>query len=504
MTYVLGIDVGTSACKAALVDETGRVAASAGAAYPVHTPRTGWAEQDPDDWWRGVCAAVRDVLQTAAVDPRHIAAVGVDGQSWSAVAVDRDGNALGPTPIWMDTRAEDVCAEWRETVGEQAVFAVCGNPLKPSYTAPKVAWYKRHLPDLYGKAQKILQSNGYIVLKLTGVCSQDKSQGYGWHCFDLKTCAWDAALCRALGLDPDLLPDVADCHAVVGTVTPSAAALSGLAEGTPVVAGGLDAACGTLGAGVIDPGQTQEQGGQAGGMSICCADAKTDIRLITSPHVVPGRWLLQGGTTGGGGVMRWLEREFGAAERDRARQTGKSVFALLDEAAAAVPPGSDGVVFLPYMAGERSPLWDPDARALFYGMDVRTTKGHLIRAALEGVAFALRHNLEVAEEAGAPVSVLRAVGGAANSPLWTQIKADVTGKPLEIPDAETATAMGAAILAGVGAGVFADFADAVAKCVTVRRTVTPDPAHKAVYDERYALYRRLYPAYQILERKQQP
>jgi len=489
---LMGIDIGTSACKVALFRPDGEVAARCGAKYPVYYPRPGWAEQNPEEWWQAVCGTVREALEKARVKPGEVSAVGVDGQSWSAIPVDSEGNVLCNTPIWMDTRAEGICEGLEKEMGGGRIFGVSGNPLQGAYTGPKVLWYKTFRPEVYEKTAYILQSNSFIVYKLTGEYSQDESQGYGWFCFNMKSKKWDIELCQEAGLNPGFLPQLYPCHQVVGVVTRQAAALTGLQEGTPVVAGGLDAACGTLGAGVIQPGQTQEQGGQAGGMSICLDTYTADKRLILSAHVVPGRWLLQGGTVGGGGVVRWLEQELGAKEKELALRNNTNPLLELDKAAEAVPAGSEGVVFLPYMSGERSPIWDAKAKGVFYGLDFSKTRGHLYRAGMEGVAFSLRHNLEAAESAGARAEVLRAVGGAANSPLWTQIKADVTGKPIVVPEADAATTLGAAILAGVGTGAYKSFEEAVSAAVTIKRAYEPDEKNRAVYDRGYGVYRALY------------
>lgn len=494
MQTLMGIDLGTSACKAALFSADGRVLAAASAEYPVYYPQEGWAEQNPNDWWAGVCRAIHTLLAAEGVNPQEIVGIGIDGQSWSAVAVDEAGKVLCNTPIWMDTRAQEICDRLNRTIGADRIFAVAGNSLQPSYTTAKILWYKEHLPEVYEHTAAILQSNSFIAYRLTGVLSQDMSQGYGLHCFDMQKRCWDEGLCEQLGIERRLLPPLVACDEVIGTVTPQAAAQSGLPVGIPVVAGGLDAACGTLGAGVIHPGETQEQGGQAGGMSICLEKYQADPRLILSCHVVPGQWLLQGGTTGGGGVMRWFEAQFADYERAQKEQTGKSSLDALNELAKEVPAGSDGLVFLPYMAGERSPIWNPDAKGVFYGLDFSKTKGHFVRACMEGVALSLRHNLEVAKQAGASVEVLRAMGGSANSLLWTQIKADVTGKSIVVPLSDTATTLGAAMLAGVGVGVYQNYEEAVAKTVQITRRHEPNKQHQAVYDRLYQQYRRLYEA----------
>ena len=257
--YLLGIDIGTSACKVAVFEKSGTVVAAANGDYPVYYPKEGWAEQNPEEWWSAVCQAVKKVIEKAGIQLEEIAGIGIDGQSWSAIAMDKDGNVLTNTPIWMDTRAQSICDRLNEEIGAEQIFEVSGNSLQPSYTTAKILWYKENLPEVYAKIDKILQSNSYIAYKLTGVMSQDVSQGYGLHCFDMRKAAWDEEMCKKLGIPMGFLPEICDCDHVVGTVTEKAAEESGLAVGTPVVAGGLDAACGTLGAGVIHPGETQEQ-----------------------------------------------------------------------------------------------------------------------------------------------------------------------------------------------------------------------------------------------------
>lgn len=490
--YLLGIDIGTSACKTAVFDENGTVIASGTGDYQVYYPKPGWAEQNPEEWWAAVCKAVRQTLEKGKIQPGEIAGIGIDGQSWSAIPIDKDGRVLCNTPIWMDTRAADICREVSAKIGEDNIFEVCGNPFKPSYTTPKILWYQKNMPQVYQHTYKILQSNSYIAFKLTGKYTQELTQGYGLHCFNMRKGIWDTDMCREMGISPDILPDIYASHAVIGKVTAKAAAECGLLEGIPVTAGALDAACGTLGAGVCHPGETQEQGGQAGGMSICLDTCQADPRLILSYHAVPGQWILQGGTVGGGGVMRWMEKEFADYERIKGQETGKSSLVLLNEIAEKVAPGSDGVVFLPYMSGERTPIWDPNAKGVFYGLDFSKTKGHFVRAAMEGVALSVRHNLDVAYEAGASVSELRAMGGSANSFLWTQIKADVTGKKIVVPSSDTATTLGAVILAGVGIGMYSSFEEAVNKTVVIKREHEPNQDNREVYDKNYAVYLELY------------
>lgn len=479
---LLGIDIGTSACKVAVFDAEGHVLADANRPYTVYYPQEGWAEQDADEWWDAIVLAIKDVLSAPGVGPDQIAAIGIDGQSWSAIPVDRDGNVLARTPIWMDTRARHICDRVNSDLGEDTVFNVAGNSFLPSYSTPKMMWFRETYPEIHARAYKYLQSNSFVAYRLTGVFSQDRSQLYGIHFYDLHKDCYNHELASSLGLSPELVPDIYECDEIIGKVSSQAASLTGLSEGTPVVAGGLDAACGTLGAGVYKVGQTQEQGGQAGGMSICTDKALAHSKLILSHHVVPGLYLLQGGTVGGGGILKWFRQELAQ---------GLSFDEITAEA-ENIPVGAGGVVFLPYMAGERSPIWDPDAKGVFYGLSFSKTRGHMIRAALEGAAFALEHNLRTALEVGADTERLNAMGGASNSLLWTQIKADVTGKTIQVPTSDTATTLGAAILAGVGCGIYKDYEEAISKTVVITRVHEPDPEKHAAYQKYMELYLRLY------------
>ncbi len=490
--YLLGIDIGTSACKIGIFTKDGKVEGASSGDYPVYYPKAGWAEQNPDEWWEAVCDTIRKVLDSSGVKPTQIAGIGIDGQSWSAIAIDKEGKVLTNTPIWMDMRAQSICDRVNREIGAEKIFELCGNMLQPSYTTAKILWYKENLPEVYERIDKILQSNSFIAYRLTGKITQDISQGYGLHCFNMRTGQWDEKMCGAMGIPASFLPEIVPSHHIIGTVTKEAAEQTGLAEGIPVAAGGLDAACGTLGAGVVRAGETQEQGGQAGGMSICIGEYAADPRLILGFHVVPGQWILQGGTTGGGGVMRWLEREFGDYERSVAAQKGRTSLHQYNEEAEQVLPGSDGLVFLPYMAGERSPIWDPNAKGVFYGLDFGKTKGHVIRSCMEGVAYSLKHNLDVAESVGASVKELLSVGGSANSALWMQIKSDITGKPLAVVFSDMSTTLGAALLAGVGIGMYKDFEEAVSQTVKITRRYEPNMENREIYQKNYDIYIDLY------------
>ncbi len=486
--YLLGIDIGSSAVKLALARTDGETVASASGNYPTYYPQRGWAEQNPNDWWQAICQQIRSLIKNAGIAARDIGAIGVDGYSWAAVALGKKGQVLCNTPLWYDIRAAEECTFIREQLGEEQVFDLCGNPVHPNYTLPKVLWYKNHLAKVVPGIHTILQTNGFIVYRLTGELTQDVSQAYGYHCFDIRRGTWNLGMLEKLGIDPQWLPEISSCSQVVGTVTAAAARETGLHPGTLVVAGGLDAACGTLGAGVLHRGQTQEQGGQAGGVSICTDDCIPVKNMILSNHVVPGRWLVQGGTVGGGGIMRWLAGILKAQESADSAE----YFAQMDQWAGQVPAGAEGLLFLPYMAGERSPIWDENAKGVFFGLDYAKNRGHIIRAAMEGAAFALKHNLEAAGSAADNVQEMRSVGGASKSSIWMQIKADITGIPIRPAGGDLATARGALILAGVGTGMLPGFEKACEQFVQLGPVYVPDGAQKARYDVNYDRYLRLY------------
>ena len=499
-TRLLGIDIGTSACKTALFDIRGNIAASASEGYPLRRPAPGFAEQDPEDWWRAVCLTVRRCIEESGTRPSDIAGIGVDGHSWSAIAMAGD-RVLCPDPIWMDVRSAEICERMPAELKER-LFSVSGNPLTANYVTGKLLWYRENLPDVWKKTEYLLSSEGYINYRLTGSVTWCRGEGYGIHCYNIAKGVWDRSVCADLGLRTDILPELFDGCDIIGRVTKEAAAATGLSAGTPVVAGTVDSAAAALGAGVVRPGETQEQGGQSGGMSICEEGPYADPRLILCSHAVPGLWLLQGGTVGGGGVIKWSSEQFGRYEAERASVSGLSVPAQFDIEAEKAPPGSDGLIFLPYMAGERTPVWDPDAKGVFFGIDYTKTRAHFLRAAMEGVAYSLLHNLETAAECGAKITELRSTGGSANSRFWTQMKCDMTGIPVSVPNSDNGANLGSAILAGVGTGVFASFEEAVASTVREKRRHDPAPGMKEFYRAGYEKYLEIYERLKSLMRSQ--
>ena len=490
---LIGIDIGTSGLKTAAFSPEDGALALITESYPVDYPHPGWAEQDPDMWWRAVIKSLQRLWAESTVRPEDVAGIAIDGQSWSCIPIDKQGNVLHKTPIWIDTRADEICRRIEAEGLSDRCFESGQNPFKPSYTTPKIIWFKETKPEVYNNTYKFLQCNSFIEYRLTGQVSQDICMSYGLHVVRMKDGTYDTELADLLGIDLEKLPEKnVECDSIVGEVTAEASALTGLIAGTPVIAGGLDAACGTLGAGVYRDGQTQEQGGQAGGMSICTTSYRGDPSLIMSHHVVPGLWILQGGTAGGGASLNWIVQQIGAAEEVWAKETGRGKFERVSEMAETIPPGCDGLIFLPYLSGERSPIWDAKSKGVFFGLGFDKTRAHMYRSVMEGVAFSLQHNLEVAEKAGAPVGDMYSMGGSANSLVWTQLKSDITGKVIHVPATDTATTLGSSILAGIATGIYKSYQEAVERNVAITRTHTPDPLRHEQYKHYYQIYRDLY------------
>lgn len=492
-SLLLGIDVGTSGCKIAFFDYSGNLIAQASENYP--TSYSGLcAEQNPEDWWKATKRGIKRLIVKYRIDPGRIVGIGVDGQSWTALPIGMDGLPLRDALIWLDRRAEKQCVWMKEKIGEEVIFEESMNSIDPAFIIPKILWLKENEPRVFAKTKKFLSSNGYINYKLTGELTQDISQAYGFHLFNMRKGSWSGELSKKIGIPQELLPDIYPCFWVIGEVTSRAAKETGLVCGIPVVAGGLDAAVATLGAGVIEPGQVQEQGGQAGGMSICLDRPIANSQLILGYHVVPERWLLQGGTTGGGS-LNWLKKIIftsGMGKNNKKGEKEPDLFQEMSLEAEKVAVGSDGLIFLPYMAGERSPLWDSNAKGVFLGLSYEKRRGHLIRAIMEGCAFSLYHNLKIAESQGMKIDMLISTGGAVRSKLWTQIKADITGKLITIPDYIDSAPLGAVILAGVGTGVYSNFKEAVKSTVKIRECIEPRSKFHSLYQELFKIYQNLY------------
>lgn len=484
MRYIITLDVGTSSTKTALWDEAGQVAAEASYAYPLDRPQPLWAQIDAEIWWAAVCATIREVIAKSGVSPRDVAGIGADGVSWTLIPVDKNAQPLSPALIWLDRRAQVETDDLNALPGAKRLVSLCANPIDSAYITPKLLWLQRHQPDVFDAADWFLTASGFIAARLTGEFTCDYTQAYGYHFFDIARERWDEAAAAQIGVPLAKMPRLCACTEVVGALTEAAAQQVGLPAGIPVIAGCLDAASGALGAGVTRLGQTNEQGGQAGGLAVSVERVIVEPQLIFSHHVLPGQYLLQAGTVGGGS-LGWFRSTLGANES----------FEALSAQASSAPPGSNGVIFLPYMAGERTPLWSSTARGVFFGLSYKTTRSDMIRAIMEGCAFAVNDNLAVAEAHSVAVTEFLGSGGATQSAVWCQIKADVYDKPLIVArrsgGGEGGHSLGlyALTAAGIGWCAAGEAGALVDRLLPQRQVYEPSPGRHALYVDLFAIYR---------------
>jgi xylulokinase len=497
MGYLLGIDVSTTGAKALLIDETGTVAASATTEYPLSIPHPMWSEQSPADWWAGACSSIRAALAKANVSGEDITSVGLTGQMHGLVMMDQAGRVLRPAILWNDQRTACQCAEILDrTGGLKAVLDWTGNAVLPGFTAPKVLWVREKEPRIYENTSHILLPKDYIRYRLTGEYATEVSDASGTSLLDVRRRKWSQPMLDALEIPGEWLPRCTESIEVSGWISKAAARVTGLPAGTPVVGGGGDQAAQAVGSGVIRPGIISVTTGTSG-VVFACSDsyaAEAQGRLHSFCHAVPGQWHLMGVMLSAGGSFRWLRDNLGEAERRAAAASGRDPYDLLTDEAAQAPPGCDGLLFLPYLTGERTPHPDPLARGAFIGLTVQHSRNHLIRAVLEGVTFGLRECLELIRGLGVPVEQVRASGGGARSALWRQIQADVFGSELAMVNVTEGAAFGAALLAGVGSGLFSNVMEAVSATVQITDRIAPAPAGEQRYRILYPVYRSLYPA----------
>ncbi|MBO9610401.1 MAG: FGGY-family carbohydrate kinase [Paenibacillaceae bacterium] len=484
MPCVLGVDIGTTTVKAVLFDAEGHSLASAQAEYPTYRPERFRAEQEPDDWWLKLAGLLRQLL--GAADGRfRVAAVGVSSQAPGLVPLGADGKPLCRALIWMDRRADLEAAEIGSTLGERRVAEYSLNRPDSFYTAAKLLWFKRHRPKLYARTRFVVQTNGYINYRLTGTIGMDAAHAGITQLFDVPRGEWAEDVLDAFGLSAHMLPPVHPCGAIVGTVTAEAAAATGLPAGTPVVAGTVDGAAAALEAGVTQPGVAAEMSGTSSVLVTSSRQEMVSPAFISMPHALPGQTLRLAAMSTAGASLKWLRDQLC---RERPAADG---YEFLNAEAESAPRRND-LIFLPYMAGERSPIWDSDARGVFFGLSLGTTRGDMIRAVMEGTAFALRHNIDIMERDGERFGTLRLLGGTAKSSLWNRIKADVLNRELEVLDGSEGAPLGAAMLAGIAAGLYPDAAHVLTHVRRSRHTVVPGGDMEPFYARKFTLYKSLY------------
>lgn len=487
MSLLLGIDVSTTASKALLINGDGEVAGSATTAHPLSTPRPLWSEQDPEHWWQSVSASVRDCLLQTGVSGESVSAVGLTGQMHGLVILDENQKPLRPAILWNDQRCGDECDQIRSKLGRRRLIDTTGNEALTGFTAPKILWVKNHEPAIFAGIRHVLLPKDFIRLKLTGSLAMDKADGSGTVLFDLRKRDWSSEILDSLGIPFEWMPRTFEAQQFTGEVTAQAAKATGLRAGTPVVAGGGDQAAQAVGVGAVKPGIVALTLGTSGVVFATTGSCliEPEGRLHAFCHAAPDRWHLMGVMLSAAGSLQW--------HRDALAPTAS--FDELVKEAAVVSPGSDGLLFLPYLSGERTPYPDPLARGAWVGLTLRHSRSHLTRAVLEGVAFGIRDCFELIRSSGlGEIEQVRVSGGGGKSELWRQILADVLGAELVTVNTTEGAAYGAAILAGVGYGVWSDVDKACANLIKIKDRVTPDPGRAGFYDRMHGYYKSLYPA----------
>jgi len=475
-----------------LIDETGRVIGSATAEHqPISAPHRGWAEQAPDDWWAAACKAVPQCLANAKATVDEVESVGLTGQMHGLVMLDADGKVLRPALIWCDQRTEEECREITEKIGAKRLIELTANPALTGFTLPKIWWVQKHEPEIWKRVKKIMLPKDYVRFRLTGAHAIDVADASGTLILDVVNRRWSKEMMAASNLSEEMLPKVLESQEISGKISEAGAKASGLKAGIPVVAGAGDQAAGAVGMGIVRPGAVSATIGTSGVVFAATASPEFDPkgRIHTFCHAAPKRWHVMGVTQAAGFSLRWFRDQFGAGG-DSSRDPYDR---LMDEASHA-PAGSDGVLWAPYLMGERTPHLDPNARGALVGLSSTHTRAHVVRAILEGVAYSLRDTLTIFADLKLPTESIRLGGGGARGGLWRQIQADVYGMPVDIVEAEEGPAYGAALLAGVGVGVWSSVDEACDTAVRVATRVQPNSASAAVMNKQYAAYRKLYPA----------
>lgn len=496
MDCILGIDLGTSGTKTVLFDTEGTVLASHTVEYPLYQPKNGWAEQDPEDWWQAVKETVQAVLKAAGANAKSVRGVGLSGQMHGLVMLDGDGNVLRRAILWCDGRTQRQCDEITETLGREKLIAITANPALPGFTAGKILWVREHEPEIYEKCRHILLPKDFIRYKLTGEFATEVSDASGMNLLDVPNRRWSGEVLSALDIDPAVLGTMYESADVTGTVTKAAAEATGLAAGTPVVGGAGDNAAAAIGTGVVETGRAFTTIGTSG--VIFAHSDKVTIdprgRVHSFCSAVPGAWTVMSCTLAAGLSLQWFRNNFCGAEKEAAAGMGVDPYELMTAAAAKSPVGANRLIYLPYLMGERSPLLDSDARGAFIGLSAMHAKRDLIRAVLEGVTYSQRQCLDVFREMGVPIGQMMACGGGAASPFWRQMLADVYGCPVQTVASREGPALGAAILAGVGAGVWKSVEEGCGAVIRLNPAQEPDSAAGAAYEPFYQLFCSLYPA----------
>jgi xylulokinase len=495
MAYVIGCDVGTSGTKAIVVSESGKILSKVTVEYPLSTPHPGWAEQDPDMWVKAAFQAIAGAVRKAGVKASDVKSQGFSGQMHSSVFLDKQGKVLRPALLWCDTRTHEECLEITKKVGEAHLRQWVSNPALEGFTLPKILWVKKHEPKTYAKIAQVLMPKDYVRYKLTGALATEVSDAAGTLYFDVKNRRWSEELLGKLGIPLKWFPQVVESQEICGHLTDGAAKALGLKPGTPVVGGGADNTCGAVGNGIIQSGDVMASLGTSGVLFAHADKVKVDpgLRVHSFCHSVPDKWYLMGVILSAGFSLQWYRDTLGLSEKKLGKKTGKSAYGILSQEAQKVAAGSEGLLFLPYLMGERTPHKDAYARGAFVGISARHGRAHFARSVFEGITFAMRDSLEIFRELKVPIRRVVATGGGAANPFQRQLQADIYGEEVVTVNSEEGPAYGAAILAMVGAKLYPSVPAACSKLIRVVTRTQPRSKWVKEYDGWYSEYRKLYP-----------
>lgn len=493
----LGIDVGTSGTKSLAIDQSGQILASAVAEYPAYHPKPGWSEQHPSDWWAATVTTIGQLMKKGKLRKEDVKGIGLSGQMHGSVFLDKNHEVIRPALLWNDQRTAAECQEIEKKAGgRKKLIEMVSNPALTGFTAPKIVWLRNHEPKRFDQVRKVLLPKDYVRFQLTGEFATEVSDASGTLLLDVKKRAWSKSLLSKLQLDMDLLPTCYESVEVSGRLTAAAARATGLLEGTPVVGGGGDQAAGAVGNGIVKRGVISATLGTSG---VVFAHAETPAadpagRLHTFCHAVRGQWHQMGVILSAGGSLQWYRNQLAGELVAEAKRKKVDPYELMTERAASAPVGSEGLFFLPYLTGERTPHADPHARGAWIGLSPRHTSAHLIRAVMEGVTFAMRDSLELMKGLGIPTEEIRASGGGARSDFWRQMQADIYGAPVVTINASEGPAFGVALLAATGTGEYSSIEEACDRTIKVVSKTRPTKKARESYDQAYGIFTGLYPA----------
>lgn len=497
MAVALGIDIGTSGTKTLAIDDSGRILASASAEYPCSHPHPGWSEQDPELWWQATCETIKAVLHRGKIRPDEVTGVGISGQMHGSVFMNEQGKVIRPALLWNDQRTVAECDEITKLAGgREALLGLVANPAVTGFTAPKIIWLRNHEPQNYQHLRQVLLPKDYIRYRLSGTYASEVSDASGTLLLDVKNRRWSHELMSRLGLDAAILPPCYESHEISARVSALGASQCGLAEGTPIAGGAGDQPASAVGNGIVRGGVVSATMGTSGVVFAHAASPEFGPAgvLQAGCHAVAGAWHTMGVVLSAGGALQWLRNQLGQLEMSKAGELGIDPYELLTEQAAEVAPGCEGLVFLPYLTGERTPHFDAYARSGWIGLTVRHDRRHMIRACMEGVTFAMRESLDLVRASGVAINQVRLSGGGARSEFWRKMQADIYGSPSATINAAEGPAFGVALLAFVGTGVYSNVPEACDATIREVEHILPDSGLEESYNKAYGYYRKAYQA----------